>query len=264
MVRPDSNEAIKNIGILALSDPVENLNVTWQEFQPMTFPTRQSNTGGAAASSSISHVVNMPAGVTSGDLLVIIFGTRASRTITEPSGWTKLSQSAGSNTSLAVIYKKSDGTEGADETVTLSANAWAAWETYRITGAVDPASQAPEAAYAFADVDESSGDPPSLTPTGGAKDYLWLTVAFKRDDDEVTTFPANYVNTGFERTASTPAALGFAERTVNASSEDPGVFSWAQAADWTAVTIAIHPAAGGANPKGPLGMVLNGPFGGPM
>ncbi len=209
---------------------------------PMAFPTRESNTGDISSGTSETHTVAMPTGVVSGDLLVIIFGTRTAPTITEPANWTKISQSTGSNTAIAVMYKVSDGTEGADEIVATGVPAVnAAWEVYRISGAANPASQAPEVAYAFADVDETDGDPPNLTPTGGAKNYLWFTAAFKRDDGNVTAFPGSYTNTGFEKVALAPAVIGFAERTLNASSENPGVFSWGVAADWTAVTIAIHP-----------------------
>jgi hypothetical protein len=93
-------------------------------------------------------------------------------------------------------------------------------------------------------------DPPSLTPPGGAADYLWFAGLFTTSTTVATAAPASYTNL---LTVSNAAsfALNTANRSLNAASEDPGTFTdAASTASNVAVTIAVAPVpppSGGAS-----------------
>ena len=133
----------------------------------------------------------------------------------------------------------------------------------------DPDTQAPEASTGAVFNFDNNPDPDSLTPTGGAKDYLWIALT-SRDAPSastVTVWPTNYDTAQVDNVHSNNggASVSSSERDLNASSEDPSAYTTSTNEDHVAVTIAVHPAAAaGANPKGPLGMPLHGPFGGPI
>jgi hypothetical protein len=124
----------------------------------------------------------------------------------------------------------------------------AAHNAYRITGAADPAVQPPEAASTPYTTAGSSIDPPSLTPTGGAKDYLWLAVAgWRRTGLSATTDPTNYTNAieGSSGGNATGTKLRSLRRQLNGASEDPAAFTLSNTTSERRVgaTIAVHPAA---------------------
>jgi hypothetical protein len=122
----------------------------------------------------------------------------------------------------------------------------AAHNSYRIVGAADPAVQAPEALSTAYITSGTSIDPPSLTPTGGAKDYLWLAVSGWRGATLTATGnPTNYTNAiegNSGGTATTGTRLRSLRRELNAASEDPSAFTLSAASDRRlGVTIAVHP-----------------------
>ena len=223
-------------------------------FYFMTFPkTETTNTSVETGGSTTSHTVNLPASIVSGDLLIIVFGyanTTANTDTTWPAGYTELfeaRQTTGGNNGCAVAYRDADGGEGATMTVTTNGGTRSAHTTYRISGAEDSGTQSPEATTT--NDTNSSPDTPSLTPTGGAADFLWLSVASSSHNDTYTSFPTNYTN-GIQISTGNPTSghciTGSAERALNAASEDPGAFVHNQgSAEWAGGTIAIHPGAAG-------------------
>ena len=141
---------------------------------------------------------------------------------------------------------------GAPTTVKGATIAW------RITGAENPATQAPRG------WDDCRGrrtvantcNPGSVTPTGGSKDYLFIVMGGA--DQEVGAFtasPTNYsaitaANSGTGGAAATNCIIGGASRQLTAASEDPGVFTHAAAVTGnTGITVAVHPAAAAAPPN---------------
>jgi hypothetical protein len=204
----------------------------------------------AELSAVTSHTVLLPPSISSGDLLIVCFGVSFPDADDPqfPAGWTRFfweDQSAGSDAGIAGGYRQADGGEGASITVTTTNSTKSAHVSFRITGHLNPATQAPEATTSKST--NSQTDSPSLTPTGGAKDYLWFTVAGRTIDDAgVQTEPANYGNV-LEKSGGTGSGgilTHTARRALNASSEDPGAWSGGDAtAEWAAATVAIHPAA---------------------
>ena len=100
----------------------------------MAFPTVESVTEEGFAGATTSHAVDMPATVTSGDLLLMIFASYSNSAITTPSGWTELAKTESQFVSNAFYAKKAVGTEGGTEVdVVTAAGVAASAHVYRIT-----------------------------------------------------------------------------------------------------------------------------------
>ena len=225
----------------------------------MAFPAVVGTpTESATTTDATTHTINRPAGV-SGQLTIVIIGFDGGNAVvfTPPSGYTnllfRLDQST--NHGSVAYWHAEDGTEGTSTSWTTDDSEKLCAIVYSISGAAVPGTQPPEATT-FSFVSASANpDPPSLTPTGGAKDYLWIA-GFNQngeeanDDTWVTAVPTNYgtarqTTTGTGGIASTNCALATADRNLNAASEDPATFT-AAAQNYTSFTIAIHPAGAAA------------------
>jgi hypothetical protein len=89
-------------------------------------------------------------------------------------------------------------------------------------------------------------DPDSLTPTGGAKDYLWVAVEGNDHLDTTSAWPSNYSLYNLEECNGSAGGcnVGVGARAYNASVENPGTFTLDAAEQCVACTVAVHPAAG--------------------
>ena len=165
----------------------------------MAFPTAVATSGGNSTGDS-TPTIALPDNAAVGDLMLIAIRTGQTVTVTWPASpaWVELFEdgSDASNDVTAVAYRRVDGTEGWGDTgntidLTLSSSVKSAYVAYKISGAIDPATQAPQ----HSTVTVGTGatiDPVSLTPTGGAKDYLWLLVATYDGVEVVGTAPSGY------------------------------------------------------------------------
>lgn len=204
----------------------------------MPFPVVQATDTSIEALSTTSHTVDLPSGIQNGDLLIVFFMSgNPPGTMTWPSGWTGIDfGDFGQIGRMRGAYVQADGTEGATITVTTGNSITSGHLAYRITGSW-VASQAPEW-----DVDDATGggsgpaDPPDHTPTGGAKDYLWIATAFSKDDP--VSEPTDYG--GYRSASASGHYLVSAYRSLNAASENPGTFNSGND-DWAAITMAVHP-----------------------
>jgi hypothetical protein len=189
--------------------------------------------------------------VAAGDLLVC-FIRGSTNLISSFTGWTQLASDASdaSDDTSAVYYRLSDGADPVS--LVWNANTKGCAITWRITGAADPATRAPEiSTVAVGTTAANTCDPGNVSVTGGPKDVLYLALGC--EDGEVGAFtgaPANYTNlqaanSGTGGAASSNTLMGGASRAISASSSDnPGVFTHAAAnAGWTAWTVVIHPPA---------------------
>jgi len=213
----------------------------------MSFPVVESTATSVTSSSITTHTITTPSGVVSGDLLIAFIGIED---LTTPGGgqfsgvsdgFTEIKDACqgGPNACAGVFFKVSDGTEGANITVTSVDAERAAHCMYRISGfdsAIDPEISAGATATSAAP------NPDSLTPAGGAKDFLWMVfTAFERDDETITGFPTNYGSNQINNAQASGATIGVATRNLNAASEDPGAFTLSGSEPWQAFTLAVHP-----------------------
>ena len=208
------------------------------------FPIIQETNTSTEVADTTSHGVDMPATVNADDLLIAVFANDGAGTVSFGGSFTEIFESSGNGVQLAVAYKQADGTEGGGSiTVTTSASERSSHAVYRITGHINPATQAPEIS-AGATANSANPDPDSLTPTGGSKKYLWLAVQAYDDGTKTNdAIPTDYNTEVSRRVAfTTGCGVACANRALAASSEDPGTFTISGADGWVAATIAIHPA----------------------
>ena len=215
----------------------------------MAFPVVQTTNESATTTAGTSHIVNLPTGITAGELLVVLMaiGSTAA-TVNVLAGWSEVLDASQAN-DLKVLVRQADGSEGATVTFTTSAATRDASISYRISGALPLAIRAPEIS-AVATGSSTTPNPGTVTPTGGTKDYLWLA-AFTRDgealDDDAwcSAAPAGYTNLLRKACGTAGTNLGgliaSAQLGSAVSTQDPGTFT-ASTGAWRAYTIAVHSA----------------------
>lgn len=179
-------------------------------------------------------VISYPDTVSSGDRIVCVIAGDTAQTFTFPAGWTELDQVSGSN-SIGVFWETADGTEGGSTfTVTFTT---ADRDMTALVWAI-PSSGTPEISSVLTQT-STSWDVPSLTPSGGSDQYLWLAVgAFDAAGANLREVPD-----GFGAWAAWPGspsvyAVG-CERVETASSLDPGSFRTASGGVGHAALVAV-------------------------
>jgi hypothetical protein len=205
-------------------------------------PTETAN-----ATEATSNVINHATGAAT-DLHIIVMCKGKDVTINAHGDWTELLDETGQVGSFYIAYHY--GTLGSSTTFSASAITRTAAIAYLISGAENPATQAPQVGTT-ASGSSTTPNPPATTPTGGAKDYRWiacLTRAGEEADDDTwaTASPTNFLPDPPLQKACGIAGtnLGGIVATAsfgsNAASMDPTTFTIATGA-WRAQTIAVHP-----------------------
>lgn len=209
------------------------------------FPEVMGSITGASTGAYVSSfAAPLPAGIAAGEMLVLMVGMSAP-TANAP-GWTQLfsvQQPSGSlYATLVCIYKTATGLEGSS--VLLSASGPVCWSTVacRIKGA-----SSIEAAAGAGGVSTVT-DPPSLSPSYGARKTLWMAAAATSSPGTryVAGPPSGY--SGFMRaigSVSTGATVSIASawRQAEVATENPGAMAFNEPVTVLAIanTIAIRP-----------------------
>ena len=210
----------------------------------MAFPVVEGTAISAQSTSSNPNGISLPAGVVAGDLLLVIYEVSNPVSITFPAGWTVFFTQVGGSfggvlCNQVLAYKKAVGGETSINVSPGAGRGYAA-NAYRISGVLNPAIQAPEAVGTGGEdalPPSGSPDPPLLTPTGGSKDYLWITGYASSASNGVLP-PASYINQILIASAG-GGRCNSARRELTAASEDPG--AWTHFGSYAVTTIAIHP-----------------------
>lgn len=182
----------------------------------------------------------LPLDIDAGDLLLIFLGT-ISFTVPTPADWTLLNTAVNSY-ELNIYYKEADGSEGGSS-VAFAGMPQGASQAYAIKDW--DGVTVPEVGTA-ASGSSAAPNPPSLTPSWGAEDTLWIAAAVVglNGVPAVTDYPDDYDNGGFAGSHGTQAQImATARRKLNATSDDPNTFTTTNG-PWVAQTVAIRPAAG--------------------
>jgi len=206
----------------------------------MAFPTVAASNTSVQSSATNSHSISLPSGIQAGDLLIIFFTYPISGLANALSGWTKLKEYYGSGDVFGtnVYYRVADGTEGSTVTITTTGNFQSAHASYRITGY----NGNPEVSTGVTSTGSTTPDPDSLTPSGGAKDYLWIAHAGAPGAVTFSAYPTNYGSNQLtirSNSSGSAATVAVATRNLNASSEDPGTFTISGSVRWVALTVAV-------------------------
>lgn len=229
------------------------------------FPTVTATNTTSVTAAATPAVINLPATVNADDVLIVFLRSASSGTHTYPGDWTVIKQ-VGTPDQTSVAYKQAVGNEdGTTINVTITSSKYAAL-SWSIAGATCVTTQAPEIS-AGGSGSSLTPDPDTVTPTGGAKDYLWLAMFAEEGENTLSTYPTNYpnnnitANTGAGGATTTNCIVGGAKRNdLNAASEDPGVFTLTSvtgADDYRAYTIAVHPGTGASCSGARRVMVVN-------
>jgi hypothetical protein len=216
----------------------------------MAFPTVISSTGGTDSLPSLTHSIDRPPGYATGDMILWVVAFRTGVTVTDWDGLdavVSVYDNAPRNIDLDVRYEVLTGGEGATADITLSVAREIVYSSYLIRGhnsAVDSAPASGEYDYTG-----NAPNPPSLTPSWGAKDTLWFAIVGYNDGrTTVNSYPSGYTAGRNDRISlSNYQAVGTGYRQLNASSEDPGAFSLSSAEEYVVCTVGIEP----GSPVGP-------------
>lgn len=212
----------------------------------MAFPVVEGTAETAVSTAGTSHAITLPASIASTDGVLILtdIGSTAA-TFNALTDWSEIVDENVAN-GIKVLWFTGTGTPS-NPTFTSSASTRSASIAYRISGV--SRSLAPQLST-VATGTSTAPNATTCTPTGGAKDYLWITffgMAGEQADDDtlVTGTPANYSNT-LQKTCGVAGTnlggmIGAAQRQLNAASEDAGAFTTVDNAAWRAYTLAVHP-----------------------
>lgn len=206
----------------------------------MAYPVIEDITETTPQSQS-THVIDYPATVDAGDLLIVVFACDDNETVTCAAFTEIYNEDAGpQGPTLYVGWRDAVGDEdGGTFNITTGGTEGSCAYVFRISGAADPTEDPPEAS---AEGTGSGVNPNalSLSPTGGSKDYLWISAAANDDDDDVTGYPSNMADNN-QYSQETTVTLGIATEEATAASFDPAQFTIAASESWEAVTIAVYP-----------------------
>lgn len=218
----------------------------------MASPVVQEAIEKATATAGTSHVITLPT-ATAGHLLLIILdkGSTAATINAHGSLTELLDENAGNG--LYIAYRQMDGTEPSSYTLTSSASTRSASIAYRISGHINPSTQAPQIGTTGTGTSATPDPPASVTP-GSSQDYLFIACFGKAgeeadDDTWANTPPTNYTPSPPRQKACGIAGsnlggmIASAERALTTgSAENPGTFGVDVSTAWRSQTIMVSPA----------------------
>jgi hypothetical protein len=222
----------------------------------MTFPSlvgTVAQTLGTTATTT--PVVNLPSGMQAGELISVLIRVAVAGAIGFPAGWVRTINDASdaSDDQTALAFHFCDGTEGSTITLSsasgkFSALAWRVADTKGI----------PEFATLVTGT-STTPDPGTITPTGGARDYLFVWVGGWEGEQTSppAAAPSGYsglagADSGTAGAITTNTRVAIAWKQANASSEDPGSITISASDDWTATVLCYHPIPGLRAPVAPV------------
>ena len=214
-----------------------------------TFPTVSSVTPTTVATASTAHLVSMPATVAAGDLLIVIITLPggSGNTITTPTGWTLITTNSNGTTTRSGIYaKNAAGTEGGTTVgFTSSSSTVATAQTFRILAGNWNAGTLTSVISVATPVSATTASPapPSLTPSWGADDTLWITYSAGETYTSVTSYPSGFSGGTMTTTGSstTGASTATAQLHLNAATESPGTYTMNASNTGLTYTLAVQP-----------------------
>jgi len=211
----------------------------------VAFPSARSASNGTQGTNSNSWTVTYPATIAAGDLILLNCGIDGNPT-PSATGFTVLkSMENSAQVRGATLYKIADGTESGNFTLSLTASEQGVWSMVAIQdwhGIISGGCEVSTGASGSS----STPDPDSLTPSWGADDTYWIAVCALGDGRySVSAYPTNYgINQfGDASGGAQGGGLARASRQLNATSDNPGTFTWSGINAWVAYTIAIRPGA---------------------
>lgn len=191
-----------------------------------------------------SHDLTLPPNIASGNLLLLVVCINSAPTVTDPSGFTSILSRVNTDT-FRVYAKIATGSEGGTINLGTGNNQRVVSAAYRITGNRNGVTSSEIEISSAVDATTANPDPPSLTPTWGSAENLWIPIQFSVDGNyTLTGYPSNYTLGQLSPdTVAGSAGCGFsmAGRLLTATSEDPGQFTTDTSRARSSYTLAIRP-----------------------
>lgn len=207
----------------------------------MAFATVEARQTGSTTTNAGTHTVTFPAGVSTDELLLAFVASDGGPVLDDSAGrWAKIGGQHRNSTTVtgAVFAKIADGSDTLTVRTRIGdANSveMISWVTMRISG------HGGLPVGVGANGSSTNSNPPALTPPWGAQDYLWIAARMGDAQVPATAAPSGYSTlTGVTHGNTAGACAHTAEKSSNASSEDPGTFTSATE-QWAAFTVAVPP-----------------------
>ncbi len=216
----------------------------------MAFPSvLQASTWQKDDANASSFEVSRPAGLTNGNLLMVLFVCDGDSLTIDLStdGLTHVSATyPGGGVSIRAGYREIDGTEPTTFTCTTSSAQRACAVVYEISG-WDTAVAPDLPILAKAGGTSATPNPPENDQTT-ADDFLWVAFAGVDRDRTIDSFPAN-MDTGTSPQnknggGANSCSVGTQTHQENISAFNPGTFGISASDEWVVWTIAVTPAGG--------------------
>lgn len=218
----------------------------------MAFPVVEQVVENSTNTAGTSHTINLPTATSNHLLLIVLDKGSTAATINTHTELQELLDENSAN-GLYIAYRFMNGLEPASYTLTTSGSTRTASLAYRISNAQNPSVTAPQIATTGTGT-SATPNPPSVAPSGGTQDYLFIAfagMAGEEIDDDTwgNSPPTNYTPaTPRQKSCGTAGSnLGglilSAERQLNTNAaQDPGTFGVDVSAAWRSQHICIHPA----------------------
>lgn len=196
------------------------------------------NTNSAIHSTANPYVVNLPASIVAGQLLMVAVATVENAPTGTPAGWTQLASLTGSSQiTLTIYYKVAAGGEGATLNVASAGIRTASSVSWSITDY-----QGTPEVTSTAHSTGASPDPGTITPSWGSDDMLVIPVLGVWGTQTISSYPASYTNgTDSYQSSGLSNRVAWCRREVTGTSENPGAFTLSgTVSSQKTVTIAIR------------------------
>ncbi|HEU4543052.1 MAG TPA: hypothetical protein VFR23_18115 [Jiangellaceae bacterium] len=216
-----------------------------------SFPTASGAVTSNSAGNTTTYNAPIPDSLAAGDRVVIGVVKDGTGTLTWPGSpaWSTLTNGAQTSDShhMEIRYRDIDGTEGWSGTgntiaVTGASEGYASYAVKVAAGTFDAAT-APASDGAFTSANSAAPNPPSVNPSWGSANTLWIVLYGWDGNVAHSAYPANYTsNQATDRWANTGGSgIAGATREATAVPEDPGTATLGTADEWAAFTVGIKP-----------------------
>lgn len=231
----------------------------------MAFPSIASSTTANSGTNVTTLDVTYPASVAAGDLLLAFISfdgagdTASAPNFTAVTNGNARHSAAADNGAGYWFYRIASGAHSGTETFTITGGIeWMTGAMIRIAAADWEGTSAGIEAASLANPAASNANPnpPSLTPSWGSADTLWIAAASWDGTPTYTSSPASYTAlVDVDPANSGGASLAIAWRQNATATEDPGTFTISASEQWASFTLAIRPASGGPSPVTGVGAI---------
>lgn len=185
-----------------------------------------ANSSSGSNASTTSHTINLPSGISSGDILVMVFSRNGTgNSITLPAFFTTTILN---NSEVAIAYRRCDGSEGSTTTVTTSIADPSNYVVALVRGF--PTASSPTVSTQ-ATASSTSPNASSVSSTYG----FYIVAAGARSSASWTASPTGYTMIA-QLGSGGSAAMGW-KKTGIAGSDDPSAWTLSTSATWYAYTI---------------------------